>query len=417
MINEYNGGKYQESASFKENETAREINKSASDFYQAKVNAPPKETSLHTKKNHKKSTGKKGKGVALANMLVATVVTVTTTVGSGIINPRKATVEMKEQFIGLTEICYQIEVIETEAELTVTLENDFTNRQKGLTVGVNEVEFTELAPNMEYTLSVKFIDGLKETVEKRKVKTNGENPKPEPEPQPDPEPSVPTTEWIGFEYVSATDKDGEFLFTPLYKDDFGIWKSLEITLYDQYYENQIYEDIQESGKEYSINLSGAEFVTSEGHVEVWAYVIDPSYVPPEGSTDDGGQYEKVFEQDVVITQTVSKINSVVVQKAEDDNTLRLNVEYLDENGYWQEQTNGDDTYKFVVVIYDPNDNSSEQEDYISSINQVAEFVLQADEYLNGTATIKIYCYNEYGMQLLIYSEEDVEIIGENFQRN
>ena len=430
MNNEFNSRDYQEAKSFSDGWQASELNKNAQEFVSSKQNAPPQETSLSSKKSSKKSGAKKGKGIALANMLVATVVTVTTTVGSGIVNPRQAKVDLKEIWAGVQEISYQIEVLETEAELVVTLENDFTSRQEKLTVGENEGEFTNLAPDMQYTLSVRFADGLKETVEKRTVKTNGKNPKPEPTPDPTPEPTPEIEPDVKFEFepASSTDKTISFtvhikdelltdctqVFVKIYDGDERNYPTIEEKIYNideidpEYNENRL-------GQKVEIDIDG-EFSLSSGFVEIVVYKPKDN---PSNSTDTSDMYEmvSVYQEEIEIFTGNTSIQSVAVSPAESDGFLRITVEFIDENGLWMLNNNGAEDYMLLVEITDPTYASGYFERFILTSGQTLEIEIPKDEYLDGFANIEIYCTTTSGAMQTVYYEEYVEIVGANFDRN
>ena len=422
MFNEYNNGNYSEISSFKDNEQVKEINQTAQESFSSLHNEPPKETSLETKKGKKKKATKKGKGVALANILVATVVTVTATVGSGILSPRKAEIDVLEIWAGTQEISYQIDVIETQSEFIVTLENDFTHREESLKTGENQGEFTNLAPNMEYILSVKFADGLKETVEKRRVKTNGENPKPDIEQEPDKDtPSKPKVE---FDYIPAKSADGQFVYTAKVKESLlAIYSRIYVRLYENdvvsgsfnfeeriYYKNEDSGEIVENrvGQQVEINVNDI-FHTSNGYVEVVAMKKKQG---AGASTDTSVTYETVilYQSEVELYEKRTAIENVTVTPSQDGSTLKVTVNFIDENGIWNTSVNdAGETYLLAVWVYDVDFVDDTLFGYVQTTGQQVEIVIPTDQYLDGLATIGISYYDERGQEHILYSQEYVEI--------
>lgn len=423
MINEYNNSNYSEISSFKESGQVKELNQTAQESFSPLPNEPPKETSLETKKGQKKTATKKGKGVALANMLVATVVTVTATVGSGIVSPRKAEVDLLEIWAGTQEICYQIEVGETQSELIVTLENDFTHRKESLKTGENQGEFTNLAPNMEYTLSVKFADGLNETVEKRRVKTNGENPKPEIEQEPEKEP--PSKPNVEFNYIPAKSADGQFIFTANVNSSLlATYSQIYVRIYENYVEGgvptveeRIYYKDEDSGHVFEDSVGQQVqidvkdiFYVSSGYVEV---VAKKKVKGAEPSTDTSGTYESVtiYQRKIELYEKKTAIEKVTVTPSEDGSTLKITVDFVDENGIWNTSvSDAGETYVLAVRIYDADYVYDSLLGYIQTTGQTVEMVIPTDQYLDGLAEINISCYDENGYEIILYYQENVEIM-------
>ncbi len=422
MFNEYNNGNYSEISSFKESVQVKEINQTAQESFSSLHNEPPKETSLETKKGKKKTATKKGKGVALANMLVATVVTVTATVGSGILSPRKAEIDVLEIWAGTQEISYQIDVIETQSELIVTLENDFTHREESLKTGENQGEFTNLAPNMEYTLSVKFADGLKETVEKRRVKTNGENPKPDIEQEPDKDTSSKPK--VDFDYIPAKSADGQFVYTAKVKESLlAIYSRIYVRLYENdvvsgspnieeriYYKNEDSGEIVENrvGQQVEINVKDI-FHTSIGYIEV---VGMKKKQGAGSSTDTSDTHETVilYQSEVELYEKRTAIENVTVTPSQDGSTLKVTVDFIDENGIWNTSVNDvGETYLLAVWVYDVDFVDDTLFGYVQTTGQQVEIVIPTDQYLDGLATIGISYYDEREQEHILYSQEYVEI--------
>ncbi|MBQ7373590.1 MAG: hypothetical protein IJW64_03405 [Clostridia bacterium] len=418
MKREYNENGIAEITTFKENSQVKESNFTAQENFSSKPNVSQKETNTAIEKPKNKAKNKKRKGIALANMLVATVVVATTTVGSGIINPRKAEVDLNEIWAGLNEISYQIEVQETEADLVITLENDFTEREEKLSVGENEGTFTDLAPNMEYVLSVKFADGLKETVEKRQVKTNGENPKPEPEPESSQKPNVE------FYYIPAKSADGQFVFTATVNSGLLVsYSQIYVKIYENYFasgapivEERIYykdedsKDVVENriGEQVEINVKDM-FYISNGYVEVVAMKKKQGAV---ASTDTSDTHESViiYQSEIEIYEKRTAIENVTVTPSQDGSTLKVSVSFIDENGIWNTSVNDEgETYLLAVWVYDEDYVDDTLTGYVQTSGQTVEMVIPADQYLDGLAVIDISYYDENGQEIILYSRQDVEI--------
>ena len=300
------------------------MNKQPRERIESEENPPPPKRIKRTRSNQKSSL--------IAKMLTVSVATTAVVIAPSIL-PETVNVDFLEISSSATTVSYELQVEETDSDLILVLQNEFTEREIPLTVGINTGRFDQLASDMNYTLIVKKTSGLNPKVDSRTIRTKKEDPPapppppmPSPPPTPMPPPPVLITEFLGLTYTSAETPSGTFTFTPQYVDEKGIWSNITAHVTDLGEYGSLETTITESETTYYLDLSQAQFVTSKATLTLFADVLQE-----DGSTKN----EQIYMQTVDLTETATYVQNVSVVPARYyGGTVDLTVDYIDENRFW-----------------------------------------------------------------------------------
>ena len=130
------------------------------------------------------------------------------------------------------------------------------------------------------------------------------------------------------------------------------------------------------------------------------------------STDTSVTYETVilYQSEVELYEKRTAIENVTVTPSQDGSTLKVTVNFIDENGIWNTSVNdAGETYLLAVWVYDVDFVDDTLFGYVQTTGQQVEIVIPTDQYLDGLATIGISYYDERGQEHILYSQEYVEI--------
>lgn len=334
----------------------------------------------------KPSQDKKQNTAMLAKVLATTMVVASGTVGVAAAAPK---VDVRFEMLNATEsgVQYSVFVEDLDKPLVLVLQNDFTNREVVLQEGINEGEFTGLASNMQYVLTVYYTEGLRMELAQEKVQT---------------------LKYIEFvqssferlEYTPAESAQGKFAFTPYYSNPNGEWTEIRATLTDEYGVGFAETLISESGVTHEIPLTDKGFFSSNGYLQVWALNAET-------------QEEKLlYGQDVEISQTQTQLLGVNFKAAGADATAYCTVEYVDENGYWQRAETDEILDVEISALEEGYDGMGGASIYQSG--DTLSFIIYRGNYGKAARLLlQIYAYNADGERVCIY-EKEYDGVGEDF---
>ena len=145
-----------------------------------------------------------------------------------------------------TAIYYTIEVPQTDMQVTLVAENDFTRREQPLVPGSNEGVIEGLKPGMQYTVKVEGKLGpITLSLSEETVRTQTEAPK---------------TQLFGVTHECTCNVDGLFHFTVDYIDEAGRWSDFEASLTDARGNRSSCAFTQDAHAPQSIDVIGAGLV-------------------------------------------------------------------------------------------------------------------------------------------------------------
>lgn len=326
---------------------------------------------------------KKKQTELLAKVLATTLAFSTGVVGTALVSPA-ADVRFEE--LGATEngVQYSIFVEDITKPLILVLQNDFTKRQVTLEEGENFGEFTGLASNMQYVLTVRYADGLQTEIARKNVRTLQEE-----------EIQLGVS---SVEYSAAENAQGKFSFTPYYQDPNGVWTEMYALLTDEYGVGEGRATIAASGEPCEIQLTDCGFFGSNGKLQVWAVSAET------------GELELLYEQSVLLTKTATEIRNISFVAAGEDAIARCAVTFVDENGYWNSLESGKKLELEIVALDEGYDHVSWYDIYESG--EICEIMIFRVNYgKEGNVRLNIYAYDDLGESICVATQTHKAIGG------
>ena len=363
--NEFNDLNISEFPELAPETTGLVVNKTANELTEPPDNSEPKQGK------------KKSKVEEFSRKILATFLVTTTAVVGVNVQANAVKVEFVEVGANQTEIYYQIDVEPTDNELVLIVQNEFTNREIPLSVGVNSGEVVDLVADMTYILIVRNKTGIDRTVETQTVRTKKEDPR--------------VTAFYGVTYAPAVNATGTFSFTADFVDDYQLWSNLSVELSDEYGYGNVYLNIENAGTMYEMNLANTQFATSKGVFSVWADVLQE---------DGTSVHTKLYDQAVELMQTRTYLQSVTFTPVDawGEEAIAY-VEYIDENGFWADGA--------VYAILHGTDDTG-LSGFLSGSGEPSYYPIYEGFCEGKTLLYELSVYLDNGessKELIIYSEE------------
>lgn len=304
----------------------------------------------------KKSKRKKADLNSLMKLLSVCMLTIT--VGVGVIVGTDSTKVVSAVFESqLNAIEYLVE-IESDKEVILRLENDFTNREVQLANGVNQGVISGLKQNMKYTVSLLTGEGIMQTsIKKYTVKTLT------------PEQAIPpTSEFFGVDFIPAENLSGSAKIKVDFDNRANEWSSLSLNVCDQTGINVTIENVI-CNEEYSLNLLDNGFLSSRATLSVSVLNAKTS------------QTQIIYQTQLSLSalETYYEVN---LTKADSYGYAIYSFEIIDENGLWHNDT------KFnVSLVSEESDFEYLTENYIA--NTVLTRFISKNEFASGKGILKL----------------------------